>query len=175
RRCRRGEKATLAGMVMGLTQRQTQAGKRLGLFSLEDLEGRVEVVAYSEKLAAFSEVLAADEPLLVSGTVRLDERDQEETRSLILDEAILLREVRSKRTREIRLHLDAAAFSRDAYGPLRLLLERHPGRCDAFVEIVSPGHFVTTVALPENLRLAPSDELLDDLRTFVGICRVELR
>lgn len=175
RRCRRGEKATLAGMVMDLTQRQTQAGKRLGLFSLEDLEGRVEVVVYSEKLAAFGGVLASDEPLLVSGTVRIDERDQEEARSLILDEAFLLREVRSKRTREIRLHLDAAAFSRDAYGPLRQLLERHPGRCDAFVEVVSPGRFVTTVALPESLRLAPSDELLEGLRAFAGICRVELR
>ncbi len=175
RRCKRGDKATLAGMVMDLTQRQTQAGKRLGLFSLEDLEGRIEVVVYSERLALYGELLAGDEPLLVSGTVRVDERDQEESRSLILDEAFLLREVRSKRTREIRLHLDATTFPRDAYGPLRQLLERHPGRCDAYVEVVSPGRFVTIIALPESLRLAPSDELLDDLRGIDGISRVELR
>jgi DNA polymerase-3 subunit alpha len=175
RRCKRGEKATLAGMVMDLTQRQTQAGKRLGLFFLEDLEGRVEVVVYSEKLAQFGELLAGDEPLLVSGTVRVDEREQEETRSLILDEVHPLREVRSKRTREIHLHLDGQAFPRDRFGSLRQVLERHPGRCDAFVEVALPGRFATTVALPENLRLAPSDELLDELRAFGGIDRVELR
>jgi len=171
----RGEKITIAGMVMDLAERSTRTGKRLAIFALEDLEGRVEVVVYSEKLEQFGDLLKTDDPLFVAGTVRLDDRDEAETRSVILEEALPLGEVRARRTREVHLHLDAAAFGHESMGALKAELEKHPGRCDAFLEVVIPGRSVTTINLPEEYRLAPSDELIAVLDRFAGIRRVEFR
>ena len=173
-KCRRGEKISLAGMVMEYQERTTRAGKRLGLFALEDLGGRVEVVVYSEKLGLYAETLKGEEPLFVRGTVRVDDRDEEERRSVILDEALPLEQVRARQTKEIHLHLDAGVFPRDAYDRLKDVLEKHPGRCDTFLEVVIPGRSITTVDLPERYRLAPSDELLAAIHEVDGV-RVELR
>jgi DNA polymerase-3 subunit alpha len=171
----RGDKITVAGMVMDLNERTTRTGKRLAIFALEDLEGRVEVVVYSEKLEQFGSLLKSDDPLFVAGSVRVDDRDEAETRSVILEEALPLGEVRARRTREVHLHLDAAAFGGEAVIALKGALESHPGRCDAFLEVVIPGRSVTTINLPEEYRLAPSDELIAALDGFAGVRRVEFR
>jgi DNA polymerase-3 subunit alpha len=162
-------------MVMDLSERTTRTGKRLAIFALEDLAGRVEVVAYSEKLAEFGDLLRGGGPLCVSGPIRVDDRDDAETRSVILDEALPLGEVRARRTREVHLHVDAAAFGRDAMTALKTELEKHPGRCDTFIEVLIPDRSVTTINLPEQYRLAPSDELIEALDEFDGIRRVEFR
>jgi DNA polymerase-3 subunit alpha len=171
----RGEKVTLAGMVMDLNERTTRAGKRLAIFALEDLQGRVEIVAYSEKLDEFGDLLRGDDPVFVAGTVRVDDRDDSETRSVILEEALPLGEVRARRTREVHLHLDASSFSRQSVAALKAELAQHPGRCNAYLEVVIPDRSVTTIDLPEEYRLAPSDELIEALDGFAGIKRVEFR
>ncbi len=170
----RGTKITLAGMVMDYTEKTTRSGKRLGLFALEDLSGRVEVVVYSEKLGLYADVLQREEPLFVAGGVRVDDRGEDVTRSVILDEAMPLRDVRSKRTQAIHIRLAADFFPRDGLGELKKLLEKHPGRCDAFLEVEIPSRSVTTIDLPVQYRLAPSDELLDTLSGLKGV-RYELK
>ena len=171
----RGEKVSICGMVMDLTERTTRNGKRLGIFALEDLLGRAEVVVYAEKLGEYSELLKTDDPIFVSGSVRIDDRGDAETRGVILDEVLPMGSVRARRTREIHLHVDAAWFNREGMVALKAVLEGHPGRCDAFIEIGIPDRSVTTVDLPEEYRLAPSDELLIALEGLSGLTRVEFR
>jgi DNA polymerase-3 subunit alpha len=166
---------SIAGMVMEYTEKVTKTGKRLALFSLEDLVGRAEVVVYSEALAQFGEALKSDKPVFVSGNIRLDSRGEDERRSIILQEAMSLSDVRIRRTREVYLHLDAAAFPSEAIADLKATLERFPGRCDAFVRIVQKNRSVTTLTLPEQYRVNPSDELLRIIDDMAGITSVELR
>ena len=92
-----------------------------------------------------------------------------------MNDAVLLQEARGKRTKEVHFHLDAAAFPPDSIEELKSLLERHPGRCDAFLEIAISGVSVTTMALPERFRVAPSDELIYTVENLEGIDRIEFR
>ncbi|MBW2529459.1 MAG: DNA polymerase III subunit alpha, partial [Deltaproteobacteria bacterium] len=174
-RRRHGDRVSIAGMVMEYGERTTKAGKRMAIFSLEDLEGRVEVVVYSEALMRFAEVLTSEEPLFVNGMVRVDQGSDDERRSIILNEAYQLQDVRSKRTREVHVHLDASAYVPETAAELKTILEANPGRCDAFIEVVVPRRSVTTVALPEQFRVAPSDELLRAATAVRGVKMVELR
>ncbi len=169
------EKVSLAGMVMDYKEKTTKTGKRLGLFALEDLVGRVDIVVYSEALKNAAEVLTSNVPIFITGMVRVDDRGGDETKSIILNEAMPLQEVRAKRTREVHVHLDATTFPADTMAALKSLLERHPGRCDAFLEVVIPDRSVTTITLSEQYRVAPSDELLREIDEMAGIAAVELR
>ena len=163
----------MAGMVMDYREKTTKTGKRLGLFALEDLKGRTEVVVYSEALGRLAEILRTQDPVLVNGSVRVDQRGEDETRSLVLGEATLLQDVRSKKTRQVHVHLDASTFDVESMPALKSLLEKHPGRCDAFLEVIIPNRSVTTIVLSEQYRVAPSDDLLESMDALAGVQRVE--
>ncbi len=169
------EPVAIAGMVMDLVEKTTKTGKRLGLFALEDLVGRAEVVVYSDALMQYGEALKSDKPVFVAGTVRVDSRGDDERRSIILKEAMSLSDVRIKRTRKVCLHLDAADFPSDAIPELKSTLERYPGRCDAFLKVVQRDRSVITLTLPEQYRVNPSDELLQIINGMAGVTTVELR
>jgi DNA polymerase-3 subunit alpha len=170
-----GANITLAGMVMEYREKTTKTGKRLALFALEDLVGRIDVVMYSEALEKMAGLLPSDDPMLITGSIRVDQRGEDDSRSIILNEAILLQEARGKRTREVHLHMDAATFLPDTIEKLKSLLESHPGRCDAFLEIAIRGASITTMALPERFRVAPSDDLIYTIEQLDGINRIEFR
>jgi DNA polymerase-3 subunit alpha len=172
---RQGDKVTIAGMVMNYREKTTKTGKRLAIFSLEDMAGRIDVVVYSKALQHMEGVLPSNDPMFITGSVRIDQRSEQETKSLILDEAMPLQEVRARRTRKVHVTIDAANFSSETVTVLKTLLEKHPGRCDAFVNVWIPRHSVTTIALPEQYRVAPSDDLLVAFDQLPGARKVEFR
>jgi DNA polymerase-3 subunit alpha len=164
------QEVCLAGMPMGYSERMTKSGKRIGLFALEDLTDRVDIKVFGDNLRNYGPLLAGDEPVYIKGRIVVDERDEEETRSIILSEATPLQQVRANRTSEVHFRIDASTAAPTAISELKNILEKHPGRCDAFVDVVLPRRFTTVIGLPERYRVAPSDELL---RSVEGLCLVE--
>lgn len=163
-----GEEITIAGIMMEYGERKTKTGKRLGLGAMEDLVGRTNIIVFSKNLETNSAALHSSEPLLVRGRVLVDNRGEGEERKIAVTEATLLHEVRTKRTKAVHLHIDSDVFSMDEMEKFKNVLSKHMGRCDAYLEIATPGA-VTTMNLPEQYRLSPSDELLYDLSSFNGI------
>jgi DNA polymerase-3 subunit alpha len=169
------ETVSLAGMVTNYTEKMTKTGKRLGLFALEDLVGRIDVVVYSDALEANRDALQSDKPVFISGTVRMDQRGDEDRRNIILKEALSLSDVRIKRTRQVCVQLDVETFPPESLIALRKLFEKHPGRCDAYLKVLQPNRSVTTLNLPEQFRVNPSDDFLQIIDTLPGVRAVELR
>ncbi|MCK9461746.1 MAG: DNA polymerase III subunit alpha [Proteobacteria bacterium] len=173
--CGDRDEITIAGIMMDFSERKTKAGKRLGLGAIEDLHGRVNVIVFSQQLDELGEVLRSEEPLFIKGTVLVDEREEGEEKKIRVAEAMPLADVRAKRTKEVHLHIDGAAFDARALDDLKGVLEKNPGRCDAFLEVAIAGRSRTTITLPEQFRLAPTDELLNGLTGFPGVLDVEFR
>ncbi|MBN2672394.1 MAG: DNA polymerase III subunit alpha [Deltaproteobacteria bacterium] len=163
-----GEEVTIAGIMMEYGERKTKSGKRIGLGAIEDLVGRANVIVFPKNLEHNSQALHSSEPLLIKGRVLVDERGESEERKIAVSEATLLHEVRTKRTKEVHLHIDSDIFPMTEMEKFKTILSRHMGRCDAFLEIRTSGA-VTTMNLPEEYRLSPSDELLYDLSAFTGV------
>ncbi|MCP4606355.1 MAG: DNA polymerase III subunit alpha [Proteobacteria bacterium] len=172
---KKGEKITLAGMVMDYVEKTTKTGKRLAIFALEDLKGRAEVVVYSDLLKDLGDVLTSEDPVFISGMIRVDQRGETESRSIVLKEAIPLQEVRGKKTSEVHMHLDATTFHASAISKLKDILERHPGRCDTFIEINISKSSITTITLPNRFRVNPSDALLIEIDGLAGVKNVDFR
>ncbi len=98
-RARRDDKVTVAGIVSQLRERPTKTGKRMAWVTLEDLSGSVELVCFPGKeggrsmmgkdgkwaqgrptarlRAPGSRCSRRDEPILVTGTVQINNRDEE--------------------------------------------------------------------------------------------------
>jgi len=165
----------VAGIVMDYSERKTKSGKMLGLGALEDLDNRINLIVFSKQLDENSAALKSDDPVLIKGSMMVEDRDEGEERKIRVLEVTPLHEVRTKQTREVHLHVDAAAMTLDHIGDLKLLLSKFPGQCDTFFQITIPGLSTTTVNLPKQYRLSPSDDLLQSIIGFTGIKDVEFK
>jgi hypothetical protein len=72
----------------------------------------------------------------------------------------LLTGARLAQTREVHLTVPVAEVDRDRLQCLRQLLQSAEGQVPVFLHLVIPDHSETVVALPEALRVSPTDDLL---------------
>jgi DNA polymerase-3 subunit alpha len=181
---RAGDKVAVVGVVASLRERQNkEKGTRFGFFTLEDLTGTAEVICWGSRAASgtrpaqkgwtdWEELVKGDEPILVHGEVRIDTRDEENPRREIVASGIeLLSAVRSQKTSEVALRIDAALLTAERAEGLRGLLARHAGNCTVTVRAVIPGETETTVRV--GARTSPTDDLIESARRL-GF-EVELR
>jgi DNA polymerase III subunit alpha len=183
-RKRHGDKVTVVGIVAALRERVTkEKGTRFGILTLEDLTGTVEVVCWGGRPAqngrpaqkgwADWEAFAkSEEPILLHGEVRVNTRDEENPKAEITATEIEpLSLVRTHKTTELALRIDADQLTADRAGFLKALLGKHPGNTAVTVRAVIPEETETTIAVPSKIQ--PADELLDAARRL-GF-EVELR
>ena len=181
---RQGDKASVVGVVSQLREKANkEKGTRFGFFSLEDLSGTVEVVCWGSRpaqngrpaqrgFADWEGMLKSDEPVLVHGEVRINMRDEENPRAEITaTEVELLSQVRSQKTSEVALRIDAERLGGDLAKELKALLGRYPGTCPVAVRAVIPEATETTLKVPQ--RVVPSDDFIEAARRL-GF-EVELR
>jgi len=183
-RKRHGDKASVVGVAASVRERTNkEKGTRFGFVTLEDLTGTVEVVCWASRPAqngrpaqkGWSDWEASckgDEPVLVHGEVRINDRDPDNPRAEITATDVEpLSAVRSQKTSEVALRIDAERLTSERAAGLRTLLGRHPGLCAVTVRAVIPQETETTIAVPQKVQ--PADELLEAARRL-GF-EVELR
>ncbi|MFT3914715.1 MAG: DNA polymerase III subunit alpha [Anaeromyxobacteraceae bacterium] len=183
-RKRHGDKVAVVGVVASVRERMNkEKGTRFGFLTLEDLTGTVEVICWASRpgngqrppqkgWADWEHLAKSDEPVLVHGEVRINDRDAENPKAEITATEIeALSAVRTQKTSEIMLRLDADRLSVDRVSELKGLLARFPGACAVTVRAVIPEQSETTIAVP--LKVQPTDELIESARR-IGF-EVELR
>jgi len=174
-RKRHGDKVSVVGVVASLRERTNkEKGTRFGFLTLEDLTGTVEVVCWASRPASHSrppqrgwadwESLArSDEPVLVHGEVRINDRDAENPRAEITATEIeALSAVRNQKTTEIALRIDADKLTSARATDLKALLARHPGSTAVTIRAVIPAQSETTVGVAAKAQ--PADELIEAAR-----------
>jgi DNA polymerase-3 subunit alpha len=194
-RARRDEKVTVAGIVAQMRERPTKTGKRMAWVTLEDLSGSVEVVCFPGKdgtrsvmgkdgrwgkagpkpgFEHWEALLKGDDPVLVTGTVQINNRDEESPAAEIIAEEIQsLKEVREKRVRRLELRLSADLVSEERLLKLRELASRHAGATPVAVSITFPGEAEALIGNTQ-LKVAVSDELFAQVNRLFGSNVVEV-
>ncbi|HET9554941.1 MAG TPA: DNA polymerase III subunit alpha [Anaeromyxobacteraceae bacterium] len=183
-RKREKDKVTVVGVVASLRERMNkEKGTRFGFITLEDLSGTVEVACWAGRPASgqrpaqrgfadWEPFLKSDEPVLVHGEVKVNSRDEENPHAeLTAVEIEPLSKVRSQKTSEVVLRIDADRLDAATAGAVKALLQKHPGGCPLTVRAVIPEESETTIAVPS--KVTPGDELIEAARRL-GF-EVELR
>jgi DNA polymerase-3 subunit alpha len=158
------EEVRLCGMVSGMRDLMTKKGERMAFVTLEDLSGFVEMVVFPDVYREAAEVLHADQPLLISGTVEVSE----DTRKLMPREILPLQEVSRKETRRVHFRFQVPGLVDDLLHRLKEIILRHRGGCPVLMHLVIPNRSETVLRLPESLKIAPSDEMMEDIERLFG-------
>lgn len=174
----------MVGVVASLRERMNkEKGTRFGFLTLEDLTGTTEVICWASRpgqngrpaqkgWSDWEHFVKGDEPVLVHGEVRINNREEENPRAEITALDIEpLAAVRNQKTSEIALRIDADRLTAARAGDLRTLLGRFSGSCPVTVRAVIPEQTETTISVP--VKVQPADELLESARKL-GF-EVELR
>jgi DNA polymerase III subunit alpha len=194
-RARRDDVVTVAGIVSQLRERPTKTGKRMAWVTLEDLSGSVELVCFPGKeggrsvmgkdgkwvkagprpgYEAWEMLLKSDEPILVTGTVQVNSRDEENpTAELIVEQVQSLKEVRDKRVKRLELRVRADLVTEDRLERLSGLAKEHAGATPLAVSIVLPGEAEALIG-NFGLKVDVSDALIAAVDRLFGEKVVEL-
>src|ERR1700687_4199791 len=128
---RNGEEITIAGIVVATRPMRSRKGARWAIFTLQDLTGVQELLAFPEAFAQIEKVLKAGAPLLIKGRV---DREEAGTRVVVL-EARLLDDV-SAPPALMRVRVDLAEMDEATIDRVRELFEGMPGSCPVTFELL---------------------------------------
>src|SRR5438132_158088 len=132
----------LFGHATGLKETSTKSGNRMAFFTLEDMDGTVEVTVFPEPYKAAAACLSSREALLVRG--RVD--DGEKGRVVLADDIRPLEEalaenggrhrVAAGEPNACRIRLAVATERGEALAALRQVCAAHPGRIPLFLHLL---------------------------------------
>ncbi len=155
---RDGECKWVGGVVTGLQRKYTKRGDLMAVFTLEDLDGAVEVMVFPRTMLEYGPLLADDAIVCVKGRVDL----REEPPKLICLE-LKRPEVSSDPHPPVRIKLSPASVTESLLGRLKGVLREHPGGAEVLV------HFDRTVLrLPDEFRVDSRNGLYAELRVLLG-------
>ncbi|MDF2275299.1 DNA polymerase III subunit alpha [Aeromonas caviae] len=163
---------TAAGLVIVARSMVTKRGNKMGIFTLDDRSGRLDVTLFSEALEKYEELMQKDRILVVSGQVSFD--DFSGGLKMSARELLDINDARERFARAIRISLDEQRIDERFFPRLCEILEpARAGVCPVQVNYRRPGSRVR-LTLGTEWRVTPTDQLIDDLRVLLGRERVEL-
>jgi len=159
-------KITLGGVIARVQRNKIKsgpnAGRMMGRFVLEDLEGSLTVTVFADQLQRYGYLLEEDRIVLVTGSIRGRNGDRE----LRLEEITPLEESVAGQIRRVEVVLDGELSTRSLL-QLRDILAEHPGQVPVCLQLKLP-EGTLRVQPEERFAVDYSDELVAALEALIG-------
>ncbi len=159
---RNGKEVTVAVLIVGVRPMRSRKGARWAIYTLQDMTGVQELLAFPESFAKLENVLKPGTPLLLKARVQIEEAG---TR-LSLQEARRLEDLERKTSQEFRVRLEMESLSEGTLDQLEELFAGCPGPSPVLFELHSPDGCVALLQAQQ--RVAVSAELIQSLRQICG-------
>ena len=161
----------VGGLVMSVRTMKTSRGT-MAVFVLDDRSARIEATAYSEVYLQYREMLLKDRIVIVEGKLAQDDRSG--AMVMRANQISSLDEERARQASALRIDIDAQQANEKLRKFLGQVLGATPGACPVSLRY-HQGSQSATLLLGERWRVAPSEELLEELRRELGRDRVRLQ
>ncbi len=163
----RDRQIVISGMItkirFNLTKTGRNAGSKMAVFNLEDLQGQVEVVMFPDVLNRFAGSLIKDTIVFVKG--KLDYR--RERPNILAVELITLDEVTEKLAARVKIKLDAKDVTKEKVVAIRSICQHHRGRSHLYVAVKTDKGRVYATA-DRSLSVNPDLDFCRKMRQLVG-------
>ena len=169
---RRDQSVTVAGLVIAARVMTTKRGTRIGIMTLDDRSGRMEVMLFSDALDRYAELLEKDKILVVSGQVSFD--DFNGGLKMSAREVMDLGTAREKYARGLSVSIDANQINDKFFEQFTRILEPHKAGTVPVNVYYQRADARARLTLGTEWRVTPTDTLLDDLKQLLGKGQVEL-
>ncbi|NOI35296.1 DNA polymerase III subunit alpha [Vibrio cyclitrophicus] len=169
---RRDQSLTIAGLVIAARVMTTKRGTRIGLMTLDDRSGRMEVMLFSDALDRYAELLEKDKIVVVSGQVSFD--DFNGGLKMSGREVMDLGSAREKYARGVSISIDQSQINGQFFERFGQILEPYRAGTVPVNVYYQRADARARLTLGTEWRVTPSDTLLDELKQLLGNSQVEL-
>ncbi|GLT17258.1 DNA-directed DNA polymerase [Vibrio zhanjiangensis] len=169
---RRDQSVTVAGLVIAARVMTTKRGNRIGIMTLDDRSGRMEVMLFSDALDQYAELLEQDRILVVSGQVSFD--DFNGGLKMTAREVMDLGAAREKYARRLSISMEDSQIDEQFFERFSNILEPHKAGSVPVHIYYQRSNARACLTLGTEWRVTPSDELIDNLKQLLGNHQVEL-
>jgi DNA polymerase-3 subunit alpha len=168
----RGKTSTVAGLVIDARVMTTKRGNRIGLCTIDDRSGRLDLMLFSEALEKFQHLLEKDRILIATGQVSID--DFNGGFKMMVRDLIDISDAREKYARGLAISLTDRQIDDQLLNRLRQSLEPHRSGTIPVHLYYQREDARARLRFGAIWRVTPSERLLIDLRTLIGSSQVEL-
>ncbi len=168
----RGKTITAVGLVLSARIMVTKRGNRIGVLTLDDRSGRLDVMLFTDALEKYQHLLEKDRILIASGQVSFD--DFNGGLKMTARELMDISEAREKYARGLAISLTDRQIDDQLLNRLRQSLEPHRSGTIPVHLYYQREDARARLRFGATWRVTPTDRLLNDLRTLVGNEQVEL-
>ena len=159
-----GAEVRLAGGIAEFKVTKTRKDERMAVFQIEDMTGRIEVVAFPESYKRFYDHLREGLMVWIKGKFT----GEGESRKVHLSQVMLLDEAQRRLAKKVTLRVSAPALEDAFIDELREVLDKYPGECPVFFELETPDAYRIVVQSPEVKGVVPSDAMAKAVAALLG-------
>ncbi len=153
-------KYSILGIVTSVRSIFTKKGRPMAFLQIEDYNGAIELVVFSDQWEEHREQIEVDSILACSGRVDLSRGDPK----LIVETIIQPEELKEIETREIHIRLERNTMSEEELYNLRSYLFDHKGSCPLYLHLDE-----TVIKASSQITLSSSKDVLEQLRRYPTI------
>ena len=158
-----GKEISVAALIVGTRPMRSRKGARWAIFTIQDMTGIQELLAFPESFARLEQVLKPGTPLLLKVRVQVEEAG---TR-LSLQEGRRLQDLAERpAANEFRVRLMMPELSEEALERLEELLASSPGSCQVVFELCHPNGSMAVLETQRRVKATP--KLADSVRQVCG-------
>ena len=168
----RGQVTTVVGLVLSAKVITTKRGNRIGICTLDDRSGRLDIMLFSDALDKYQHMLEKDNILIATGQVSFD--DFNGGNKMTVRELMDIGEAREKYARGLAISLSDKQINDQLLNRLRSTLEPHRSGTIPVHLYYQKDDARAKLKFGVVWRVTPVDPLLNDLRTLLGSEQVEL-
>ncbi len=171
--CTSEKAVTLGGMITKIRyhiiKKGANAGARMAVFVLEDLQGDVEVVMFAKVLNQFSELLHEDKIVFVKG--KLDWR--REKPNILAEELIALEQATDKLAAKVLLTLKANDVTKEKIATVKNICQNYKGKSPVYIILETDKGRVHATA-DRKLSVNPNVDFCKKIRRLIGEKKIQL-
>ncbi|MCX6564612.1 MAG: DNA polymerase III subunit alpha [Candidatus Aminicenantes bacterium] len=154
----------LAGVITMFRPLKTKKDERMAAFFLEDMSGRIEVIAFPDAFRKNYEFLHEDQLVWLKGKFV----GEGESRKIQLTAVMPLAEAFQKLVKRMVIRVFVPGLEESLLDELKDVLEKHAGECPVVFELETPHAFRVIAQSAEVGGVLPSDELTRTVESLLG-------
>src|SRR6056297_128884 len=159
-------KYSLLGIVTSVRSIFTKKGRPMASLQIEDYNGTIELVAFSDQWEEHRETIEVDSILACSGRLDLSRGDP----NFIVETILKPEDLKETETREVHIRLERNTMSEEGLYNLRSYLFDHKGTCPLFLHLNNTnGQQETIIKASSQITLSSARNVLEELSRYPTI------
>jgi len=154
----------LAGIIGALKPLKTKKDERMATFFLEDLTGKIEVVAFPECFGKYGQYLREGQLVWIKGRYM----GEEDNRRISLSQAMPLTEAFEKQAKRVVVRIFLPGLEEATLAELKTILDGYEGKCPVVFELETPRAYRLVAQSTEVQKVTPSEDLLKKIEALLG-------